>query len=137
MILEQNLALLRVMDCRGAPPLEYIRREHWGEWRRFFDMVKETYWAPMVYIPGGMRDDGGTPISTTTDGDIEEMDTLVVGESAGGGGEEGNEAITMEEEVIHEDSDTDETTTSESSSTSSTMSTAESTSTPIPQPLLP
>jgi hypothetical protein len=44
-ILERNLGLLRVVDCRGASPLQYVKREHWTLWRQFFDMKKEQYWV--------------------------------------------------------------------------------------------
>lgn len=44
-ILERDLRLLRVADCRGASPLAYIKRDHWAAWRQFFDMKKEEYWA--------------------------------------------------------------------------------------------
>lgn len=45
-ILERDLRLLRVVDCRGSSPLAYIKRKHWGLWREFFDSKKEIYWAP-------------------------------------------------------------------------------------------
>jgi hypothetical protein len=51
-ILERDLRLLRIVDCRGASPLHYIKREHWGAWRRFFDMKKEEYWAPIIQQQG-------------------------------------------------------------------------------------
>lgn len=44
-ILERDLRLLRISDCRGASPLAYIKRDHWPAWRQFFDMKKEQYWA--------------------------------------------------------------------------------------------
>lgn len=45
-IMDQDPALIRVVDCRGASPLAYIRREHWPVWRHFFDSKKDTYWKP-------------------------------------------------------------------------------------------
>jgi hypothetical protein len=45
-IMDRDPSLIRVVDCRGASPLAYIRREHWPVWRHFFDSKKDTYWKP-------------------------------------------------------------------------------------------
>ena len=50
-ILDQDPSLIRVMDCRGASPLAYIRREHWPAWRSFFDAKKEVWWKPLSASP--------------------------------------------------------------------------------------
>ena len=46
-ILDADPELIRMVDCRGASPLAYIRRAHWTEWREFFESKKEKYWAPL------------------------------------------------------------------------------------------
>lgn len=46
-ILDADPELIRMVDCRGASPLAYIRRAHWREWKEFFDSKKEKYWAPL------------------------------------------------------------------------------------------
>lgn len=45
-IMDLDPSLIRVVDCRGATPLAYIRREHWPVWRQFFDSKKDIWWAP-------------------------------------------------------------------------------------------
>lgn len=45
-ILDVDVRLLRVVDCRGASPLSYVKRENWKEWIEFLDRVKERYWSP-------------------------------------------------------------------------------------------
>ena len=54
-ILDADPRLIRVVDCRGASPLAYIRREHWAEWKAFFDSKKEIYWSPLAGSPMGDR----------------------------------------------------------------------------------
>ena len=44
MILEKDIRLLHIVDCRGSPPLEYVKRESWREWNEFFDQQKEVFW---------------------------------------------------------------------------------------------
>ena len=127
-ILELNLHLLRVMDCRGAPPLDYIKREHWPEWRKFFDMVKEKYWAPRgFFVVSGASDSmspGKATITTTssssttttasTAGEDADMESVVVADDVDAAMVDANDG-----------SDTDETTTSESTSLSICSTTSE------------
>lgn len=44
MLLERDVRLLHIVDCRGSPPLEYVKKESWGEWIQFFDRKKEVFW---------------------------------------------------------------------------------------------
>jgi len=44
MILEKDIHLLHIVDCRGSPPLEYVKRENWREWNEFFEKQKEVFW---------------------------------------------------------------------------------------------
>lgn len=44
MLLERDLRLLHIVDCRGSPPLEYVKKESWGSWIDFFEQKKEIYW---------------------------------------------------------------------------------------------
>mmetsp|Transcript_15144 Transcript_15144/g.22314 ORF Transcript_15144/g.22314 Transcript_15144/m.22314 type:complete len:521 (-) Transcript_15144:180-1742(-) len=54
MILDTDLRLLNVVDCRGSSPLNYVKRDHWGKWIAYFQSKVEQYWAPRdVSIVGG------------------------------------------------------------------------------------
>lgn len=44
MLLERDLRLLHIVDCRGSPPLEYVKKESWSAWVDFFERKKEVYW---------------------------------------------------------------------------------------------
>ena len=44
-VLDKNLHLLRVLDVRGANPLNYVREEHWTQWCAYLFHQKERYWA--------------------------------------------------------------------------------------------
>lgn len=45
-ILNADLRLLNVVDCRGSSPLTYVKRDHWGKWIAYFQSKVEQYWAP-------------------------------------------------------------------------------------------
>jgi len=44
MILDKDVRLLHVVDCRGAQPLQYVKRDNWAIWVDFFENRKEQYW---------------------------------------------------------------------------------------------
>lgn len=44
MLLARDLRLLHIVDCRGSPPLEYVKKESWAGWIEFLDANKEIYW---------------------------------------------------------------------------------------------
>ncbi|TFJ85114.1 hypothetical protein NSK_003537 [Nannochloropsis salina CCMP1776] len=67
-IMDQDPSLIRVVDCRGATPLSYIRREHWPEWREFFDSKKEKYWAPLPGCASQARSGRSNSESTMSGG---------------------------------------------------------------------
>jgi len=46
-VLDKNLHLLRVLDVRGANPLNYVREEHWTQWCAYLFHQKERYWRPV------------------------------------------------------------------------------------------
>mmetsp|Transcript_17519 Transcript_17519/g.36247 ORF Transcript_17519/g.36247 Transcript_17519/m.36247 type:complete len:581 (+) Transcript_17519:293-2035(+) len=46
LLLEKDLRLLNITDCRGATPLAYVKRENWSKWKSFFTGKVEKYWAP-------------------------------------------------------------------------------------------
>lgn len=46
LLLEKDLRLLNITDCRGATPLAYVKRENWPKWKSFFTGKVEKYWAP-------------------------------------------------------------------------------------------
>ena len=43
MILDQDVNLLHMRDCRGALPLAYVQKEHWADWISFLQSKKEKY----------------------------------------------------------------------------------------------
>lgn len=45
-LLERDVRLLRIVDCRGCSPLSYIKRELWADWIDFFDSQKDVFWKP-------------------------------------------------------------------------------------------
>lgn len=49
-VLDVDTRLLRILDKRGASPLQYVPRDQWPLWCAFFEARKEVYW-PML-APG-------------------------------------------------------------------------------------
>jgi hypothetical protein len=43
-ILEIDVRLMHMTDCRGASPLSYVRKEHWGFWIEFLENKKDIFW---------------------------------------------------------------------------------------------
>jgi hypothetical protein len=43
-ILETDVRLLYMTDCRGASPLSYVRKEHWAFWIEFLESKKDIFW---------------------------------------------------------------------------------------------
>jgi hypothetical protein len=43
-ILEIDVRLLHMTDCRGASPLSYVRKEHWAFWIEFLESKKDVFW---------------------------------------------------------------------------------------------
>merc|ERR1712072_1441988 len=43
-LLNIDLGLLRITDCRGATPLAYVKRENWDKWKNFFTSKKQRWW---------------------------------------------------------------------------------------------
>jgi len=35
---------MHMTDCRGASPLSYVRKEHWGFWIEFLENKKDIFW---------------------------------------------------------------------------------------------
>jgi hypothetical protein len=44
LILERDPRLLFVVDCRGAPPLQYVPKKDWQAWVQFLEGRKNAYW---------------------------------------------------------------------------------------------
>jgi hypothetical protein len=44
LLLNRDVRLLHVVDCRGSAPLSYVKQENWGEWMEFFDSQKDIWW---------------------------------------------------------------------------------------------
>jgi hypothetical protein len=43
-ILEIDVRLMHMTDCRGATPLSYVRKEHWAFWIEFLERKKDIFW---------------------------------------------------------------------------------------------
>jgi hypothetical protein len=43
-ILGVDTRLFHMTDCRGAVPLSYVRKEHWGMWIQYLESRKDTFW---------------------------------------------------------------------------------------------
>lgn len=44
MLLRADRHLLHLMDCRGALPLSYVRKENWTAWLEFFATRNDIFW---------------------------------------------------------------------------------------------
>lgn len=44
MLLRADRHLLHLMDCRGALPLSYVRKENWTAWLEFFATRNDLFW---------------------------------------------------------------------------------------------
>eukprot|EP00560_Eucampia_antarctica_P009579 CAMPEP_0197828134 /NCGR_PEP_ID=MMETSP1437-20131217/4773_1 /TAXON_ID=49252 ORGANISM="Eucampia antarctica, Strain CCMP1452" /NCGR_SAMPLE_ID=MMETSP1437 /ASSEMBLY_ACC=CAM_ASM_001096 /LENGTH=450 /DNA_ID=CAMNT_0043429251 /DNA_START=162 /DNA_END=1514 /DNA_ORIENTATION=- len=44
LILEKDLRLLNIRDCRGFTPLSYVKKQDWSKWIEFFNRKKDIYW---------------------------------------------------------------------------------------------
>lgn len=44
LILDADKNLLRLLDCRGASPLSYIKKENYGLWMEFLQSHMDLYW---------------------------------------------------------------------------------------------
>jgi hypothetical protein len=43
-ILEIDVRLMQMTDCRGASPLSYVRKENWAFWIEFLEHKKDIFW---------------------------------------------------------------------------------------------
>jgi Ankyrin repeats (3 copies) len=59
MLLDQDLTLLQMTDCRGFLPLSYVRKEHWPAWIQFIESNKEAYF-PSLLIEQSMHSTAST-----------------------------------------------------------------------------
>jgi ankyrin repeat protein len=44
LLLERDVRLFHMTDCRGAVPLSYVRKDHWSDWIQFLESKKDFYW---------------------------------------------------------------------------------------------
>lgn len=44
LILSVDPRLFHMTDCRGAVPLSYVRKDHWGAWVEFLNSKKDVFW---------------------------------------------------------------------------------------------
>ena len=59
LLLDRNSELLRCVDDRGNTPLDYVRREHWPQWRQLLNDNKDKYWSAKVTGSCQKRDGEG------------------------------------------------------------------------------
>lgn len=53
MILNTDQRMLHIVDCRGSPPLSYVKRDHWGKWVAFLQSKADTYWPHRDFSKDG------------------------------------------------------------------------------------
>lgn len=44
LLVERDLTLFQMADCRGFLPLSYVRKDHWPAWIEYFNKKKNAYW---------------------------------------------------------------------------------------------
>jgi hypothetical protein len=49
-ILETDIRVLHMTNCRGASPLSYVREEHWTLWIEFFEKKMDIFWPQRDFI---------------------------------------------------------------------------------------
>ena len=47
MLLDQDLWLPCIVDCRGSAPFCYVRKAHWAAWIKFLGAVADCYWPDL------------------------------------------------------------------------------------------
>lgn len=52
-ILNVDIRLFRILDCRGASPLSYIKKENWVQWIQFFHSTINKFWPPRDKVATG------------------------------------------------------------------------------------
>eukprot|EP01041_Mallomonas_annulata_P009189 gene9189-19051_t len=60
LIMDRDLDLIKTQDVRGATPLNYVRREHWGHWCEYLYSQREKYWSELV-CRGAQRESSYAP----------------------------------------------------------------------------
>lgn len=45
LVLDKDIRLFNILDCRGFTPLNYVKKENWSKWIEFFNTKKHIYWA--------------------------------------------------------------------------------------------
>lgn len=43
-VIKADARMLHMIDARGDAPLNYVRKEHWGDWINFLDEQKDVFW---------------------------------------------------------------------------------------------
>jgi ankyrin repeat protein len=44
LILQTDIRLLHIVDCRGSSPLSYVKKEHWSSWIKYLESRQNRYW---------------------------------------------------------------------------------------------
>jgi hypothetical protein len=55
-ILEIDVRLMHMTDCRGDSPLSYVRKEHWAIWIEFLEKKKDIFWPQRDLANDGEED---------------------------------------------------------------------------------
>jgi Ankyrin repeats (3 copies) len=66
MLLERDLTLLQMTDCRGFLPLSYVRKDQWPAWIDFFDRKKHLYFPNLLSTTVHYDDDIKSTHSTVS-----------------------------------------------------------------------
>lgn len=43
-VIKADARMLHMIDARGHAPLNYVRKEHWGDWINFLEEKKDDFW---------------------------------------------------------------------------------------------
>lgn len=62
LLLDQDPWLPCIVDCRGSPPLGYVRKAHWAVWIGFLGGIADHYWPDLNKAQNKPKDGGARQI---------------------------------------------------------------------------
>ena len=108
LILDSDKHLLRLLDCRGAAPLSYVKKENHAKWIEFLESRLDRFWPPRdIATEGEERDPPLTvrPAHSIPIPDPVHALPLEVASLVANGRMEPEEAIYLDDEDDSDDSD--------------------------------
>jgi hypothetical protein len=109
-ILDSDVHLLRLLDCRGAAPLSYVKKENYGKWIKFLESKLDRFWPSRNMSIEG--DEGPPPLTLRSPHSIPIPDPvhalpLEVAAMVANGRMEPEEAIYLDDDDDSESDDSD------------------------------